>query len=53
MPVVNPDVADVRIGVIRQWELIADAVDLIELSAARGTTSHQLFVSSPTRWGTI
>ena len=30
--VVDPDVADVRIALIRQWELIADATGLIELS---------------------
>jgi hypothetical protein len=35
---VNPDVADIRIALIRQWELIADAIDLIELSLASRCT---------------
>ncbi len=35
---VNPDVADVRVALIRQWELIADAIDLIDLSAASRCT---------------
>ena len=34
MRVVSPDVADVRVALIHQWELIADAIELIELSAA-------------------
>jgi len=32
--VVNPGVADVRIALIRQWELIADGIDGIDLAAA-------------------
>jgi hypothetical protein len=36
--VMNPDVADVRVAVIRQWELIADAIELIELSEASRCT---------------
>jgi hypothetical protein len=39
---VNPDVADVRIALIRQWELIADAIDLIDLSAASGWTNREV-----------
>jgi Mycothiol maleylpyruvate isomerase N-terminal domain len=35
---VNPDVADVRVALIRQWELIADAIGLINLSAASRCT---------------
>lgn len=35
---VNPDAADVRIALIRQWELIADAIELIELSATSRCT---------------
>jgi hypothetical protein len=31
---VNPSVADVRLALIRQWELIADAIDGIDLTAA-------------------
>jgi hypothetical protein len=35
---VNPDLADVRVALIRQWELIADAIELIELSATSRCT---------------
>ena len=38
MPVVNPAIADVRTALIRQWELIADVVDGIKLSAASRCT---------------
>jgi hypothetical protein len=31
---VNPDIADVRSALVRQWELIADAIEAIDLSAA-------------------
>lgn len=34
----NPDIADVRVALIRQWELIADAIELIEFSAASRCT---------------
>jgi len=30
---VNPDITDVRSALIRQWELIADAIEAIDLSA--------------------
>jgi hypothetical protein len=35
---VNPELADVRTALIRQWELIADATDAIELSAPSRVT---------------
>jgi Mycothiol maleylpyruvate isomerase N-terminal domain len=42
---VNPAVADVRIALIRQWELIADAIDGIDLTATsrcRGWTNREV-----------
>jgi Mycothiol maleylpyruvate isomerase N-terminal domain len=42
---VNPDVGDVRIALIRQWELIANAIDGINLTAAsrcRGSTNREV-----------
>ena len=41
----NPNVADVRIALICQWELLADTIELIDLSAAsrcRGWTNREV-----------